>query len=94
MRATWQDWLAAVRMGVRHVKASIPDGAPLILVGYSNGGALVLKYTLEALERDEGIRPAKLILLSPMIGVTPAARLAWWISRLGVMPYFEKRFAH
>ena len=25
-----------------------------------------------------------------MIGVSPAARLAWWISRLGVVPYFEK----
>ena len=48
--ATWQDWLAAVRMGVRHVRGRIPEGAPLILVGYSNGGALALKYTLEAIE--------------------------------------------
>ena len=88
--ATWQDWIAAVRMGVRHVRAKIPKDAPLILVGYSNGGALVVKYTLEALENDREPRPAKLILLSPMIGVTPAARLAWWISRLGLVPYFEK----
>ena len=71
VRATWQDWLAAVRMGVRHVRASIPRDAPLILVGYSNGGALVLKYTLDAIEREGEPRPAKLILLSPMIGVTP-----------------------
>jgi alpha-beta hydrolase superfamily lysophospholipase len=89
-RSSWQDWLAAVRIGVRHVRASIPGNAPLFLVGYSNGGALVLKYTLEAIERRDGPRPAKLILLSPMIGVTPAARLAWWISRLGSVPYFEK----
>jgi alpha-beta hydrolase superfamily lysophospholipase len=89
-RSSWQDWLAAVRVGVRHVRASIPPDAPMVLVGYSNGGALVLKYTLEALEREEEPRPAKLILLSPMIGVTPAARLAWWISRLGAVPYFEK----
>jgi alpha-beta hydrolase superfamily lysophospholipase len=90
VRSSWKDWLAAVRVGVRHVKASIPPGTPLILVGYSNGGALVLKYTLEALEQEHSARPAKLILLSPMIGVTPAAGLAWWISRLGVVPYFEK----
>ena len=90
VRSSWEDWLAAVRVGVRHVQASIPRGAPIILVGYSNGGALVLKYTLEALEREHAPRPAKLILLSPMIGVTPAAGLAWWISRLGVVPYFEK----
>jgi alpha-beta hydrolase superfamily lysophospholipase len=89
-RSSWKDWLAAVRMGVRHVRASIPQDAPLLLVGYSNGGALVLKYTLDALEPEGDVRPAKLILLSPMIGVTPAARLAWWISRLGVVPYFEK----
>jgi len=90
VRATWQDWLAAVRMGVRHVRSSIPADAPLMLVGYSNGGALVLKYTLEAMARDGEPRPARLILLSPMIGVTPAAGLARWISLLGVVPYFEK----
>ena len=88
--ATWADWLAAVRMGVRHVRSRIPEGAPLLLVGYSNGGALALKYTLDAIEGHGGPMPSKLILLSPMIGVTPAAGLAWWISRLGVVPYFEK----
>jgi alpha-beta hydrolase superfamily lysophospholipase len=90
VHASWQDWLAAVRVGVRHVKATIPADAPLILVGYSNGGALVLKYTLEAIERGNEPRPSKLILLSPMIGVTPAAGLARWISLLGAVPYFEK----
>ncbi len=90
VRATWSDWLAAVRMGARHVRGRIPEGAPLILVGYSNGGALALKYTLEAIEGNRGPVPSKLVLLSPMIGVTPAARLAWWISRLGAVPYFEK----
>jgi alpha-beta hydrolase superfamily lysophospholipase len=90
VRSTWEDWLGAVRMGVRHVSARIPQGAPLILVGYSNGGALVLKYALDAIETEREPVPAKLILLSPMISVTPAARLAWWISRLGVVPYFEK----
>ena len=88
--ATWQDWLAAVRMGVRHVQSRIPEGAPLILVGYSNGGAQVLKYTLDVVDGQGGARPSKLILLSPMIGVTPAAGLARWISLLGVVPYFAK----
>ncbi len=90
VQATWSDWLAAVRMGARHVRGKIPEGAPLILVGYSNGGTLALKYTLEAIEGNRGPLPSKLVLLSPMIGVTPAARLAWWISRLGAVPYFEK----
>jgi alpha-beta hydrolase superfamily lysophospholipase len=90
VHANWNDWLAAVRMGVRHVRSRIPAGAPLILVGYSNGGALALKYTTEAMESGRGPLPSKLVLLSPMIGVTPAAGLAWWISRLGAVPYFEK----
>jgi alpha-beta hydrolase superfamily lysophospholipase len=88
--ATSADWLAAVRMGVRHVRSKIPEGSPLVLVGYSNGGALALKYTLDVIQGHSGALPSKLILLSPMIGVTPAAGLAWWISRLGVVPYFEK----
>ena len=88
--ATWEDWLAAVRMGVRHVRSKTPEGAPVILVGYSNGGALALKYTLDVIQGQNGPMPAKLVLLSPMIGVSPAAGLAWWISRLGVVPYFEK----
>ena len=88
--ATWEDWLAAVRVGARHVRSRIPEGAPLILVGYSNGGALALKYALEAIDRPEDPRVAKVILMSPMVGVTPAARLAWWISLLGHVPYFEK----
>ena len=90
VHASWQDWLAAVRVGARHVRSRIPAGAPLILVGYSNGGALSIKYTLDAIEGSGDPVPSKLILLSPMIGVTPTAGLAWWISRLGVVPYFEK----
>ena len=64
---------------------------PLLLVGYSNGGALAVKYTAEALERPQDPRPSRLLLLSPMIGVTPAAGLAWWISRLGVFPTSRRR---
>ena len=40
---TWEDWLAAVRVGARHIRTTIGAGKPLVLVGYSNGGALVLK---------------------------------------------------
>jgi alpha-beta hydrolase superfamily lysophospholipase len=88
--ADWEDWLAAVRMGMRHTRQRVGPDRPLLLVGYSNGGALAVKYATEAIDRPQDPRPSRLLLLSPMIGVTPAARLAWWISRLGIMPYFEK----
>jgi alpha-beta hydrolase superfamily lysophospholipase len=84
------DWHAAVRLGVRHVRSRIADGRPLVLVGYSNGGALVARYALDALEDSSLPRPDRLVLVSPMIGVSPAARLARVISALGPIPYFEK----
>jgi esterase/lipase len=80
---TWEDWMAAVRMGARHVREQIGADRPLVLVGYSNGGALLTKYALDALEDASLPQPAKLILLSPMIGVSPAARFASSISLLG-----------
>jgi len=85
-----RDWNAAVRLGVRHVRARIGAGLPLVLVGYSNGGALVTRYTLDALEDSSLPRPDRLVLVSPMIGVTPMARMASVISALGSIPYFEK----
>jgi len=80
---TWEDWSAAVRMGARHVRDRIGPDGPLVLVGYSNGGALITKYALDALEDASLPPPSKLILVSAMIGVSPAARLAGAISLLG-----------
>jgi alpha-beta hydrolase superfamily lysophospholipase len=88
--ATWKDWRAAVRLGVRRVRGRTGPDAPLHLVGYSNGGALVLLHALEALDDPSLAKPDRLVLVSPMIGVTPLAALARLVSRLGVLPYFEK----
>ena len=88
--ASWQDWLAAVRMGARHVRARAGGGKPFVLVGYSNGGGLAVKYALDALDSAALPRPGRLILLSPMIGVTPFARFSALHGFLGVIPGFEK----
>ena len=87
---SWEDWAAAVRMGARHVRGAIGPDLPLIVVGYSNGGALAVNYTLETLEDGRLPAPAGLGLLSPMIGVSPVARVARLISLLGPLPFFEK----
>ena len=81
--AVWKDWLATVRVGVQHVRERIGPDKPLVLVGYSNGGALVLKYALDQVERGDGVRPTRLALISPMIGVPPFAWRARVISFLG-----------
>jgi alpha-beta hydrolase superfamily lysophospholipase len=88
--ASWPDWNAVVRMGVRHLRTRTGPSVPLTLIGYSNGGALSVKYALDALEDASLPRPDRLVLMSPMIGVSPFARLARLVGALGVLPYFEK----
>src|SRR6188768_1184597 len=58
--AVWEDWLAAVRVGVRHVREKIGPDKPILLVGYSNGGALVLKYALDEIERGQALPATRL----------------------------------
>ncbi len=86
---TWQDWAAAVKLGARHVRGKTGATLPFYMGGYSNGGALVVQYTLAALENGEPV-PDRLFLFSPAIGITPFARVVWWNSLFGFLPYFEK----
>jgi len=78
----WQDMAAAVRIAAKHVRERIGD-KPLYLVGYSNGGGLTVHYTLEALADPSLPLPAGIVLVSPEIGVTPAAGYASWQAHLG-----------
>lgn len=85
----WQDWLAATRLAVRHARSLATDG-PLHLVGYSNGGALALKYTLDAIGDPASIRPDQVVLISPMIGITSFARFAGVLGWPAIFPPFAK----
>ena len=87
---TWEDWLAAVRVAARDIRTHIKAGTPLLLVGYSNGGAQVLKYSLDVVEGSGDPQADRIVLLSPMIGVTRFAWMARVISLLGPLPTFEK----
>ena len=49
---------------------------PLHIVGFSNGGALALKYAMDAIDRDDLRQADQLILVSPMVGITAFARFA------------------
>ena len=90
LEANWEDWLAVVTLAVRQVREELGPDAPIIVGGYSNGGALVTKYTLEALEDPELPMPDQVFLFSPAIGITGFARLASWHLFLSAIPYFEK----
>ena len=88
---TWEDMAAAVRLGMEHLATSVGP-MPLHVVGYSTGAPLVIDYVLTILDGAAGPRPASLVLISPAIGVTPAAALAKWKARLATLPGFG-RFA-
>lgn len=97
----WEDWDAATKLATREAARLAGPDKPLHLVGYSNGGALAMKYALDSLEDETLARPSRVVLYSPMIGVTemarfagvagwpavfpPFARAAW----LGIMPEFN-----
>jgi alpha-beta hydrolase superfamily lysophospholipase len=85
----WEDWLAATRLAVREAAKRAP-GKPLEIVGFSNGGALALKYALDALDDPKLARPSRLVLISPMIGITSFARFAGLAGLPAFLPAFAK----
>lgn len=85
--AHWEDWMAATRLAVREATRRAP-GQPLYLVGFSNGGALAVKYALDALATPDLARPDHLVLISPMIGVSRFARFAGIAGLPALFPAF------
>ncbi|SCK60531.1 Lysophospholipase, alpha-beta hydrolase superfamily [Variovorax sp. HW608] len=86
----WQDWLEATRLAVREARSRVAAPLPLHIVGYSNGGALAMKYALDALDDRSLARPDRLVLLTPMIGVTELSRFAGLLGWPAIFPPFAK----
>ena len=86
----WEDWMAATRLAVREARARTGPSAPLHLVGFSNGGALALMYALDSISDEKLARPDRLVLISPMVGITRVARLARLAGLPSVLPAFAK----
>lgn len=86
----WPDWLAATRLAMREARRRVGADRPIHIVGYSNGGALAVKYVLDASQHSELPMPTRLVLLSPMIGVTSFARFAGLAGLPAVLPPFAK----
>lgn len=85
---SWQHWRATTRLAVRTARDGLDPALPLHLVGYSNGGALALHYALDALDEEELPMPARIVLVSPMIGVTSLARFAGVLGWPALFPAF------
>jgi alpha-beta hydrolase superfamily lysophospholipase len=86
----WEDWMAATRLAVREARRRAGPTVPLHLIGFSNGGALATKYALDALENDSLARPDRIVLISPMIGITRFARLAGLAGLPALLPPFAQ----
>ena len=46
---SWQDWTAAVQVAMQGLRGRLPPDVPILMGGYSNGGALTVHYTLAAI---------------------------------------------
>jgi alpha-beta hydrolase superfamily lysophospholipase len=89
-KVRWQEWQAATRLAVREARRRTGPSAPLHIVGFSNGGALALKYALDALDDGALAKPNRLVLISPMIGLTGFARFAGLAGLPAILPPFAK----
>jgi len=90
LHAGSKDWFAATEIGARHVLEQLAPEMPFHIVGYSNGGALALQYALSQIEESGRTDADRLILISPMIGVSSAAKYAILLDWMGRIPAFEK----
>jgi alpha-beta hydrolase superfamily lysophospholipase len=86
----WEDWSAATRLAVREARRRVGPSAPLHVIGYSNGGALAVQYALDAIGDRTLTRPDRVVLISPMIGVTRLARFAGLVGLPALFPAFAK----
>jgi alpha-beta hydrolase superfamily lysophospholipase len=72
---SWKDWTAAVKIAVCGLRDLLPEGTPLVLGGYSNGGALSVHYALSSINDTELPKANAIVLFSPMLGINPMARI-------------------
>ncbi|MBS7811604.1 alpha/beta hydrolase [Roseococcus pinisoli] len=86
----WEDWAAATRLAMREARRRAGPDGPIHIVGFSNGGALALKQALDAIEDPRVVRPDRLVLISPMIGITSFARFAGLAGLPALLPSFAK----
>jgi len=84
-RARWQDMAAAVQLSMEHLARKL-GRKPIHILGYSTGSALAVNFALDALEGRDSPQPASLVLVSPAIGVHPAAALTRFKAWMAVLP--------
>lgn len=85
-----EDLEAAVRMAMLDLRARLGPGKPIYIVGYSNGAALAVSYSLSVLEGQPLPKPAGLVLISPAIAVSPFAVIGRLRTGISELPGFSR----
>ena len=85
VRLDAEDMRAAVRLGMTHLGRAL-GGKPVHVIGYSTGATLALNFAVDAVEGRAAPIPASLVLISPAIGIHPAAALARLKDSLSILP--------
>jgi len=87
---SWNDWISAVKIAAKGLRDRLPEHAPLFLAGYSNGGALSVHYTLSALDDETLPNVQAIVLISPMIGINPLAKITRLSNAVALVSRNEK----
>ncbi|MFG1190868.1 alpha/beta hydrolase [Xanthobacter flavus] len=85
-----EEWIAATALAMREARRRVGPDKPVHIVGYSNGGALALMHALDALDDPSLVAPSRIVLMSPMVGVTEFARFAGLAGLPAIFPAFAK----
>jgi len=85
-----EDMQAAVRVAMRDLRRQMGPDRPIYMVGYSNGAALAVDYTVSVVAGADLPRPAGLVLLSPAIGIARLAVVARTRTGLSSLPGFGR----
>lgn len=89
--AQWEDWAAATQLAVQELQQQVGDNKEIYLLGYSTGAALAVNYALDAQKNNELPQPKKLVLLSPMFGVSKFASFSKSLELLARLPFFSAK---
>lgn len=87
---SWEDWMAATRVAVRHAVSLPGSEHGLIIAGYSNGGLIAVEYGMSCSDFDDLPCPQGIVLLSPAISVSPFAAVANLHSAVSWISFFER----
>lgn len=81
----WQDWRDVAELGLAELTRSLPEKAPLAVVGYSNGTAIALEISVRSILAGRRA-PDRLVFLSPALAVDPLAGYAHWQAKASSLP--------